>query len=140
MDFLPIAFGVILPPKLRGKNSTNSQISPGTLDENQNSKVCTIKILLDGGASASIVHKNVFYKHHRILKDKKNKWSSMVGTFNTTFVIEIMLKLPGLNHSAEIYAQCHLTEKLLNYDLILDSDILHELGIIFNFQNKTVTW
>ena len=64
----------------------------------------------------------------------------MAGTFNTTFVTEIILKLSELNHSAEIYAKCHLTDKLLNYDLILGRDILHELGIIFNFKNKTITW
>ena len=45
-DLSPITFGVILPPKLRGKISTNSQINPTTLDENKNSKICTIKIFL----------------------------------------------------------------------------------------------
>ena len=33
-----------------------------------------------------------------------------------------------------------MTGKLLNYDLILGRAILHELGIIFNFKNKTITW
>ena len=55
----PIIFGVILPPNLRDKISTNSQNNPETLDEKKNSKVYTIKILLDNGASASIVHKDV---------------------------------------------------------------------------------
>ena len=55
-------FGVILSPKLRGKNSTNSQINPATSNENKNSKVSTIKILLDSGASASIVGKDVLYE------------------------------------------------------------------------------
>ena len=64
----------------------------------------------------------------------------MAGTFNTTFVIEIILKLPKFNHSAEIYAKCHLIEILLYYDLILGRDILHELGIIYNFENKTISW
>ena len=50
-DLSPITSGVIIPPKLRGKISTNSQINPVTLDENKNSKVLTIKILLDSGAS-----------------------------------------------------------------------------------------
>ena len=68
----------------------------------ENSKVCTIKILLDSGASVSIVCKDVLYKRHRILKDKKNKWSTMEGTFHTTFVTEIILKLPELNKSAEM--------------------------------------
>ena len=54
-----ITFGVILPLNLRGKISTNSQNNPGTLDEKRNSKEHTIKILLDSGASASIVRKDV---------------------------------------------------------------------------------
>ena len=69
----PITFGVILPPKLCGKISTNSQNNPITLDENKNSKVHTTKILLDSGASASVVPKGVLYKRYEIFKDKKNK-------------------------------------------------------------------
>ena len=84
----------MLPPNLRGKISTNSQINPITSDENRNSKTHTIKILLDSGAGASIVRKGVLYKRHKINKDKKNKWSTMAGTFITTFVTEIILKLP----------------------------------------------
>ena len=62
----------------------------------------------------------------------------MAGTFNTTLVTDIILKHPELNHSAEIYAKCHLTDKLLNFNLILGRDILHKLGITFNFENKTI--
>ena len=54
-DLSPITFGVILPPKLRVKISTNSQINPATLDVNKNSKVHTIKILLDIGAFYSTI-------------------------------------------------------------------------------------
>ena len=64
----------------------------------------------------------------------------MAGTFNTIFITERILKLPELNHSAEIYVTCYFIDKLLNYDLILCKDILHKLGIIFNFENKTITW
>ena len=52
--------------------------------------------------------------------------NTTAGTFNTTFATETILKLPELNHSAEIYAICHLTDKLLNYNLILGRDILQE--------------
>ena len=58
------------------------------------SKVRTIKILLDSGASASIILKDVLYERHKILKEKKNKWSTMVGTFNSSFETKIILKLP----------------------------------------------
>ena len=64
----------------------------------------------------------------------------MVGTFNITFIAEIILKLMELNYSKDIYAKCHLTNKLLNYDLILGRDILHKLGIFFNIENKTIIW
>ena len=69
-DLSPITFSVILPPKLRGKVLTNSQINLGTLDENKNSKICAIEILLDSGASVLIIHKDVLYKRQKILKDK----------------------------------------------------------------------
>ena len=135
-----IIFFVISPPNPCGIIFTNSQINPGTTDDNINSKVRSIKILLDSGASTLIVHDNILQKYYRILKDKKNKCSTMVGTFSTTFVTEIILKLPQLNHSTHIYAKCYLTNKLLNYNLILGRDILHELGIIFYVETKTITW
>ena len=67
----PITFGIILSPNPRGKNTTNSQINPTTTDENKNSKVRTIIILLDSGASASIVRKEVLYECQKFLKIKK---------------------------------------------------------------------
>ena len=65
----------------------------------------------------------------------------MAETFKTTFVTELKLKLPELNDSAKIFAKCHLTNKSLNHNLVLGRDILHELGIVFNFENKIIiTW
>ena len=69
------------------------------MDQNRNSKVCTIKISLDNVAIVSITHKDVLYERHNILKDKKNKWSTMAGTFYTTFVTEIIFNIPDLKHS-----------------------------------------
>ena len=128
----------ILPPNPRGKILTNCQINPGSLDENKNSTVYNIKIYLDSSASASIVCKVVIHECHQNWKDKMNKWSTIAGTFNTTFITEIILKLLELNHSAVIYAKCHSTDKLSNYDLILGRDILHELGIIFVVLRNTI--
>ena len=65
----------------------------------------------------------------------------MSVAFNATFVTEIILKLLEWNHSAKIHAKCHLTDKLLNYNFILGKHVLHQLGIILNFENdKTITW
>ena len=40
----------------------------------------------DSSASASIVRKDELHKRYQILKDKKNKWSIMEGTFNTSLI------------------------------------------------------
>ena len=74
---MPVTFGMILSPNPRGKNSINSQINPGTMDEDKNYKVRTIKILLDSDTSASIFRKDVLHKIHRILKDKRNKLNKL---------------------------------------------------------------
>ena len=89
MDLLPITFGIILSPNLRGKNSTNSQINLETTDEIRNSEEHAIRVLLDSGASALIVRKDVLYERQKNFKDKKNKCSTMAGTCDTTFVTEI---------------------------------------------------
>ena len=65
MDLSPITFGIILPQKLHGKNSTNSKNYMVNLDENINSKEITIKISLDSGASTLIIRKHVWYKRQR---------------------------------------------------------------------------
>ena len=41
------------------------------------------------------------------------------------------------NHSTEILRKCYLTDNLSNYGLILGRDILHEVGVISNYENKT---
>ena len=64
----------------------------------------------------------------------------MAGTFNATFATKLILTLLELNHSSEIYAKCHVTNKLLNYSLILGRDILRKQGLIIKFENKTITW
>ena len=53
----------------------------------------------------------------------------MAGTFNTTCVTDLILKLPEINHSTEICAKSHLMDELLKYDLILGRNIPHKVGI-----------
>ena len=64
---------------------------------------------------------------------------NLVGTVYTTFMTELKLKLPGPTHMADINTKCHLTNNLLNYDLIFRRNILHELGLIFYFNSQTIT-
>ena len=81
-------------PSPNYKHLTYFQINLGTADENKNSKVCIIKILLDGGTSVSTVPKDILHESFRILKQKTNKLPTMTVTFNTTSIMELKLKLP----------------------------------------------
>ena len=87
-DLATIPFSFILSLNPHDQKLINPQINLGTIDENKNSKVNTTKIKLDSGASVSIARKDVLQAGHRILKLKKNKWSSMLRTFHTTSIIE----------------------------------------------------
>ena len=60
----------------------------------------------------------------------------MAGTFSTSRVANLVLKLPELNSSAEITDGCHVTKQESNYDLILGRNILQKLGITLDFSNK----
>ena len=57
-DFLPLTFGI-------------TQISPGTKDENKNSKAHTTKILSYSGTSASTIRRDVLHEPQTIYKRKK---------------------------------------------------------------------
>ena len=70
------------------------------------------------------------YKHHLWWLNSHDRSHTNTKTF---------FKIKRINRLIW-YAKYQLTNKLLNYDLILGRDILHGLGIIFNFKNKTITW
>ena len=97
-------------------------------------------ILLDSGASASIIHSSYVLRNELRRNDVTNEWSTMAGTFKTTRLAEIKLKFPELSDSAEINVNCHVTKQKSNYDLILGREILRKLGINLNFLNNTTKW
>ena len=104
MDLSPIIFGIILSSKNKVNNlgrSQNNFRSPG-----ENTKVHTIKILLDSGASDLIVRKNVLSKYHNILKNKTSNWSTMAGMFNIYYVTNFNLKL------SELFLHCGILREM----------------------------
>ena len=100
-----------------------------------------VKILLDSGASASIVHKSYVqknnYESHKI---SENVWNTMAGSFTTSYESTINITLPELNPTAHISAKLFVTENKSNYDLIFGRDLLRELGISLDFENNLVSW
>jgi hypothetical protein len=61
-----------------------------------------IQILLDSGASQSIVHKNIVTDHVLIPQSKSTTWNTGAGTFQTMVKTTVTFKLPSLHESRTI--------------------------------------
>jgi hypothetical protein len=55
-----------------------------------------IQILLDSGASQSIVHKNMVDDHVLIQQSKSTTWNTVVGTFQTMLKKTITCKIANI--------------------------------------------
>ena len=107
LDLVPIVFGTI------------EQINKSTVDKvRRKSTDTTVEILLDSRASASIIRHSYLRKNKLATKNVTHQWITMAGTLNTIQIVNINLKLPELNSTAEIKVECHVTKDESNYDII----------------------
>ena len=114
VDLAPIVFDLIQNTK-ENKTKTTA-INTRKIRSNE-----TVKILLDSGASASIVNHSYVHKNNFSTKSTTQQWSTMAGTFNTCRVASVNLILPELNSTAEIKINCHVSKQKSNYNLIVGS-------------------
>ena len=127
-DLVLIIFGTIM----QNKGNPN-----GKANKIRNKSV---KILLDSGASANIVH-NSYVRKENFTKEKQIvNWSTVAGNFQTTRTAKLDLKLSELNSTANVTVKCHVTKQKSNYDLIIGRDTMSELGITLNFADNTTHW
>ena len=129
----------MLPSARTSKKSTAHADKSREAKRDPENSSTYVKILLDSGASASIIsEKYVRKKNYYLEKTTSNTWSTMAGSFATSYETEVQLKLPELYHTAHITATFHVTKQIGNYDLIFGRDLLRELNIVLNFSNNTV--
>ena len=131
-DLVPIVFGKVIP--------TLIPLIKQVQNVRKVRKEKTVKILLDSGASASIVHHSYVAKNAFVKNQTKQEWATMAGTFKTTRVANVKLRLPELNPTAVLNVQCHVTKQESNYDIILGRGILRELGLKLDFSNNKTTF
>lgn len=70
-----------------------------------------IKILVDSGASGSIVLKE-FCNKCRIASDKQTNWSTKIGTFSTNQKCTIQFRLPELDKNKIIVWNVHADDTI----------------------------
>ena len=102
-------------------------------------KPTCIKILLDSGASASII-KSDFVKNLKKIKKPTTSWNTIAGKINTDATCKLEFKLPEFYEKKVINYQAHVAAKVGNYDMIIGRDLLTELKMDFLFSSQTTKW
>ena len=82
VDVAPIVFGLIQNTKENKTRTTD--INTRKIRSNE-----AVKILLDSGASATIVNHSYVHKNSFSTKGTTQQWSTMTGTFNTCRVASV---------------------------------------------------
>ena len=125
-DLVPIVFGKISNPS----NTKTKKVRKNKM----------VKILLDTGASANIIHHSYVRKNDFSKKQANRTFDTLGGKFKTTREANVRLTLPELNSTAELEVTCCVTKQESNYDIILGRDILRELGLKFDFSMNKIIW
>mgnify|MGYP000411856084 FL=1 len=103
-------------------------------------KPITIKVLLDSGASESVIREE-HCKNLRVKKDsKKTSWATPGGTLTTSKVAKAEFTLPELQDDKLIEWKWHVVKDLGSYDAIIGRDLMQFLGIDILFSDQTVKW
>ena len=145
-DLVPITFGLIVNNSSSNKTSQQTvslrrnKRTNDTNDKKMKKNKKPVRILLDSGASASIISKDFVVKENYVKSNASQEWLTMAGTFKTTRVAYVALKLPELNHTAEIATEFHVTKQKSAYDVIFGRKLLKELGIVLDFNQMVTIW
>ena len=121
-ELVPVVFGIL-------------KDKPGKV-----SSAPVIKILLDSGASSTLIIER-FVQNLKLKKNTKTtKCRTTAGVFETNKLVDLQFILPELYEGRTICATAHITKQLGQYDMILGRDILRELGIVIDFKEETIIW
>ena len=106
---------------------------------NEDRIVRNINILLDSGASRSVINEK-FVQQSKCTSNETVYWNTIAGSFETKKKAEISFQLPSLHEKRIITSVVHVSPELVTYDMILGRDLLQELGIVLNFKEQIITW
>lgn len=104
------------------------------------SKTKMIKVLLDSGASSSLIKKALTTK----LRHKKSppvRWKTAAGHFETSSKCDVEFALKELQEKRLIKSSFHVVNNdMSQYDMILGRDILSHLQIDLEFSTNSIVW
>ena len=95
--------------------------------------------LLDTGSSNSLLARDLITGTSVIKTDKKVKWKTQVGSFETNQTATIPFALPQFDPKRKCCSTFHIFDGG-KYDVVIGRDILLELGMKINFKERCITW
>jgi Retroviral aspartyl protease len=111
---------------------------------NVNHEEHVLRALADTGASNSIILKDYTskdtFKYNNV---DTTTWSTMNGQFTTDKTGIVTFLLPEFILKKQITWEFHMDDQSKpsdTYGMIIGRDLLRKLGIMLNFNDKTVTW
>ncbi len=131
--------------KLRNKNPPLHNLAPITIAHVQSrpndKKVHRLKVLLDSGASATIIQSE-HVKKLPTLPAEPAKWTTNAGVFTTHEMCSIKFTLPEFFQNRTIDWKVHVDSSPgpHRYDMIIGRDLLREMGITLDFSQHAIIW
>ena len=100
-------------------------------------KPMTIQVLLDSGASRSLIHKK-FARNLKLKTSKSStKWTTAAGDLTMNSKCKSQFCIPELEDKILLeYNLLNVANTLVGYDMIIGCDILEDLGIVIDFKQK----
>ena len=119
------------------KNYEQSCQVGSTLEKNK-----LYRVLLDTGSTASICTSSLAKLGETSTARKNSRtWETANGTFTTESVAKLGISLPEFSTKNIIVHTFHVAPKgLLDYDLIMGVDVMRNVGLVLDFQEKTMSW
>ena len=98
-----------------------------------------LKILLDTGASASIIHAK-FAQNCAVMLTNATVWNTAAGEMSTNQKVKGLLHLPEFYDNKVIEHTFHVTNLQSRYDMLIGRDLLSQLALKIDFAKNVVQW
>jgi hypothetical protein len=100
---------------------------------------------MDSGTTATMIKTHLSSSKPNQKRSKQTvRWETLGGIFQTNLKVQLRFKLPKFNRRKTITWDCYLDESEQDsnsqYDMIMGTDLIKELGLTLNFLDKSMTW
>ena len=130
------------PSNLNKKQKSSASLVPIVFADlklvNSTKPSTVIKVLLDSGASATLIKANWLSNLHQTSNNETTCWTTSAGTFKTKYKAIAQTIFTELHESKTITCNEHVAPNLGAYDMIIGREILKELGLILNVKDETI--